>query len=81
MLTQTDPNRAGEMGYRYAKGLQDKGVCAQVKHFVSDVSQTKKAARELTFPVRPHLHHPSKASTPPLFMEESENCEASTFPP
>jgi beta-glucosidase-like glycosyl hydrolase len=27
-------NRAGEMGYHFAKGLQDKGVSAQVKHFV-----------------------------------------------
>lgn len=30
--------RVGEMGYSYAKGLQDKGVSAMVKHFVSQAS-------------------------------------------
>lgn len=30
-----DPFLVGEMGYHYAKALQDAGVSAMVKHFVS----------------------------------------------
>lgn len=34
LLTLTLLERAGEMAYSYAKGLQEKGVSATVKHFV-----------------------------------------------
>ncbi|KAL6865810.1 hypothetical protein ACO1O0_001908 [Amphichorda felina] len=33
-----DPYLAGEFGYHFAKGLQDKGVSAQVKHFAAFAS-------------------------------------------
>lgn len=33
-----DPYLVGEMGYSYAKGLQDKGVSAMVKHFAAFAS-------------------------------------------